>query len=75
MKTRREVITALEGPRRCSLPQGHGRRWSLRTVAMSPSGRSQDALAAGKVAGTNREVEAAVAASFVARTAASSFSM
>jgi hypothetical protein len=35
MKTRREVITALEGPLRCSLPQGHGRRWSLRTVAMS----------------------------------------
>jgi hypothetical protein len=32
-----------------------------------------DALAAGKVTGTNREVEAVVAASFAARTAASSF--
>ena len=31
-------------------------------------------MAAGKVTGTNREVEAAVAASFVARTAASSVS-
>ena len=36
--------------------------------------RSQDALAAGKVAGTNREVEAAFADSLAARTAASSFS-
>jgi len=32
------------------------------------------ALAAGKVTGTNREVEAVVGASFAARTAASSFS-
>jgi len=31
-------------------------------------------LAAGKVTGTNREVEAVVAASFAARIAASSFS-
>ena len=31
-------------------------------------------MAAGKVTGTNREVEAVVAASFAARTAASSFS-
>jgi hypothetical protein len=34
-----------------------------------------DALAVGKVTGTNREVEAVVAASFAARTAASSFRM
>jgi hypothetical protein len=33
-----------------------------------------DALAAGKVTGTNREVAAVVAASIAARTAASSFS-
>ena len=32
-------------------------------------------MAAGKVTGTNREVEAVVAASFVARTATSSFRM
>ena len=37
--------------------------------------RGYDALAAGKVTGTNREVEAVVAVSFAARTAASSASM
>ena len=45
-----------------------------RGVHPTPGGRSQDALAAGKVTGTNREVEAAVADSLAARTAASSFS-
>jgi hypothetical protein len=40
------------------------------------AGLGYDALAAGKVTGTNREVEAVVAASFAAaRTAASSFRM